>query len=419
VIGEHPLHTLRIFIGLAVGLLACAVVAPSPLDLGSGSAHAQELAAVKKKKVKKQEPRRREPRKQEQERAPFTAEDQNAAVIPGIPDARIWGDSATDFPRVVPQAKGPWLAISGGGSDGAYGAGLLIGWSQSGKRPEFAMLTGVSIGSLIAPFAFLGPDHDEDLRKNFTTVTAADIFEDRITRESLFDYWPLRRMIEERVTEKLLAEIAAEHRRGRRLLVATTNLDAGRRVIWNMGAIAERGDEKALKLFRDILLASCSIPGFFAPVAIEVEANGKKFQELHGDGTITSPFFVMPEALLFASAATPPPMSELYLIVNSKFRSEFKMTDRTIAGVLGRSIDLALTAALRTQVVLMSAVAQRSGIALRVANVPAAFDFPSRGPFDGKFMKALFEFGLEQGKKGAPFSDTLPELSLHRSNVAQ
>jgi hypothetical protein len=281
------------------------------------------------------------------------------------------------------------------------------------------MVTGVSIGSLIAPFAFLGPDHDEDLRKNFTTVSAADIFEDRVTRDSLFDYWPLRDMISKRVTEKLLTEIAAEHRRGRRLLVATTNLDAGRRVVWNMGAIAERGGEQALKLFRDILLASCSIPGFFSPVAIEVEANGKKFQEFHGDGTLTAPIFVMPEALLSAAAGARSPVSELYLIVNSKVLSEFRMTDRTIAGVLGRSIDLALTSALRTQMVLMNAVAQRTGIGLRVAYVPASFDVQSRGPFDGKYMKALFEFGVEQGNKGTPFADTVPELSLRKSNAAQ
>ena len=213
---------------------------------------------------------------------------------------RAWGDSAADFARLLPQASGPWLAVSGGGSDGAFGGGLLAGWSQAGNRPEFAVVTGVSIGALIAPYAFLGAAYDEELRKNFTTITAADVFEDRMTRDSLFDYWPLRRLIEQRVTAKLLSDIAAEHRRGRRLLVATTNLDAGRRVVWNMGAIAERGDDKALKLFRDVLLASCSIPGFFSPVAIDVEANGKQFQEMHGDGTITAPFFVVPESMLSA-----------------------------------------------------------------------------------------------------------------------
>ncbi len=410
------MHTLRITSCLAIGLMAGTLLLSAP-PLGTSAAHAQQLAEGKKKKVQKK-PAPKEP-KEQLERAPFTLEDENAAVIPGIPDARGWGDSEADFTRVLPSVTGPWLAISGGGSDGAYGAGLLTGWSESGNRPEFAVVTGVSIGSLIAPFAFLGPRYDEELRKNFTTVSAADIFEDRMTRDSLFDYWPLRRTIEERVTAKLLTEIAAEHRRGRRLLVATTNLDAGRRVVWNMGAIAERGGEQALKLFRDILLASCSIPGFFSPVAIEVEANGKKFQELHGDGTLTAPFFVAPDSMFSPSTTTRPPLDQLYVIVNSKLSPEFKMTDRIVAGVLGRSIDLALTSALRVQVMVMSIAARRHGIGLRVAALPASFDFPSRGVFDGKFMKALFEFGLEQGKKGSPFTDMLPDLSQRRSNGAQ
>ena len=147
------------------------------------------------------------------------------------------------------KASGPWLAISGGGSDGAYGGGVLAGWTQSGTRPEFAVVTGSSIGALIAPFAFLGPRYDEEIRKNFTTISAADIFEDRATPDSLFDHWPLRRQVEQRITPALLAEIAAEHARGRRLLVATTNLDAGRRVIWNMGAIAARATKALSSCF--------------------------------------------------------------------------------------------------------------------------------------------------------------------------
>jgi hypothetical protein len=143
------------------------------------------------------------------------------------------GRFETEFRPPLPQASGPWLAISGGGSDGAYGAGVLTGWTQSGTRPDFAVVTGASIGALIAPFAFLGSRYDEEVHKNFTTIGAADIFEDRVTRDSLFDYWPLKRLVEQQVTAKLLAEIAAEHARGRRLFVATTNLDSGRRVIWN------------------------------------------------------------------------------------------------------------------------------------------------------------------------------------------
>jgi hypothetical protein len=409
------LHTLRIYSGLAAGLICMLLLACPPLQWTS--AQAQSHAAAKKKVERKAAPPKAGP-KEQAERATFTAQDEDAAVIPGIPNARVWGDSESEFARLLPQATGPWLAISGGGSDGAYGAGVLAGWSEAGTRPEFAVVTGVSIGALIAPFAFLGPRYDEDLRKNFTAIGAADIFEDRTTRDSLFDYWPLKRLIEQRVTAPLLSEIAAEHARGRRLLVATTNLDAGRRVIWNMGAIAVRG-EQGLKLFRDVLLASSSIPGFFSPVAIEVEANGKKFQELHGDGTLTAPFFVVPETMLSAHSTSRTPFGQLYVLVNSKLGPEFKMPDRNIPGVLGRSIGVALTAALRVEVMLVHAGAQRHGIALRIAYVDPAFDHPSRGPFDGKYMQALYEVGIAAGKKGTAFGDTLPELSMRGSSSQQ
>jgi hypothetical protein len=414
------LHTLRICAAFAAGLLLCTLsVGSPPLERASAQTLAQSKQS--KKKVERRHPAPKEaPKerqaKEQQERAPFTVEEDDAAIIPGIPDARVWGDSATGFARFLPQASGPWLAISGGGSDGAYGAGVLTGWTQSGTRPEFAVVTGVSIGALIAPFAFLGPRYDEEVHKNFTTIGAADIFEDRVTRDSLFDYWPLKRLVEQRVTPKLLEEIAAEHARGRRLFVATTNLDAGRRVIWNMGAIAAHGDERALKLFRDVLLASSSIPGFFSPVAIEVEANGKKFQELHGDGTITAPFFVAPEAMLSASDSARPPLSQLYVLVNSKLGPEFKLTDRSVAGVLGRSIAVALTAALRAELMLIHVGVQRHGISLRVARVDQAFDYPSRGPFDGKYMQALYEFGVAAGKTGNAFGTALPELPMRGPN---
>jgi Patatin-like phospholipase len=409
-------RTLRPFAGFAFALAAYALImsGASPLE----PAQAQQVAQAKKKGERKAPPPPPAP-KEPEERAPFTAEDMQAAIVPGIADARAFGNSEVEFAKLLPTATGPWLALSGGGADGAFGAGVLTGWSQAGNRPEFAVVTGVSIGSLLAPYAFLGPSYDEELRKAFTTISAADIFEDRMTRESLFDYWPLRRSIEQRVTPKLLADVAAEHRKGRRLLVATTSLDTGRRMVWNMGAIAARGDDKALKLFRDILLASCSIPGFFAPVLIETQVNGKKIQEMHGDGTLTAPFFVVPESMLSTGNTTPPPLNQLYVMVNSKFSSEFRMPDRVMAGVLGRSIDVALTAAMRAEITLIYVAAQKHGIGLRVAFVDPAFNVPSRGPFDGKYMQALFDFGIEHGKKGTAFEETLPDLSLRGSNDRQ
>jgi Patatin-like phospholipase len=407
------LPKLRILVVFALGLIACTVLVSSP-TMEWTAAHAQA-----KKKPGKKAPAAKDAAKDQQERPPFTLADEEAAIIPGIADARVWGDSEKAFASLLPQTSGPWLAVSGGGSDGAFGGGVLTGWTESGNRPEFAAVTGSSIGSLIAPYAFLGPSYDEVVRRNFTTISAADVFEDRMSRDSLFDYWPLRRQIEQNVTEKLLADIAAQHARGRRLFVATTNLDAGRRVVWNMGAIAARGDDKAMKLFRQILLASCSIPGLFSPVAIEVEANGKAFQEMHGDGTLTAPFFVVPETMLAASSTTRPPLSELYVIINSKLGPEFSMPSRSIASVLGRAIAVALTQALRSQLMLVYAGTQRHGIALRVAHVDAAFNHPARGPFDSKYMQALYALGVAAGKSGTAFEEAVPALILRGAHDAK
>jgi hypothetical protein len=417
------LHRLRIITSFAPALIAGAALLCAP-SFTVAPAHAQKFAEARKKAAKKTPAPKAAP-KEQQARPAFTPQDEASAAIPGIADARAWGDSAAEFARLLPQASGPWLAISGGGSDGAFGGGVLAGWTQTGTRPEFAVVSGVSIGALIAPFAFLGPRYDDAIKQNFTSIGAADIFEDRLTRDSLFDYWPLKRLIEQQVTPQLLAEIAAEHARGRRLYVTTTNLDSGRPMVWDMGAIAAKGDEQALKLFRDVLLASSSIPGFFSPVGIAVEANGKRFEEMHGDGTLTAPFFVLPEAMLSAGGAgaggstARALLSELYLIVNSKLEPEFKMPERNIPEVLGRAIAVALTQALRAQIALISAAAPRAGVALHIARVPGSFDHPSRGPFDGRYMQALYDFGVDAGKQGTAFQQAALSPALSGGKSAQ
>src|SRR5271169_1494609 len=193
-------------------------------------------------------------------RTPFTAADDAAAVIPGMPDARFFADSTADFIKALPPQPGPWLILSTGGEDGAFGAGLLNGLSASGKRPDYAVVTGVSTGALIAPFAFAGPRYNDALKAAYTQITAADIFEVGSTGESFVDSWPLKDLIAKEITPALLADIAAAYQGGRRLFIVTTNLDAERSVVWNMGAIAvhaqKDGGDSALKLFRTVLLAS-------------------------------------------------------------------------------------------------------------------------------------------------------------------
>jgi predicted acylesterase/phospholipase RssA len=332
-------------------------------------------------------------------RPTFTSEDQESAIIPGFPQVRFWANSEDDYARAVPSQLGPWLALSTGAEDGAYGAGFLNGWTASGQRPEFSVVTGVSSGAIIAIYAFAGPKYDDILRKAYTSVRAADIFEVRATPESIVDTWPLERLVQQHVTPELLADVAAQHRQGRRLFVVTTNLDAGRAMVWDMGAIAVRGGEPALVLFRKVVLASSSIPAVFPPVLIEAEANGRRFQEMHVDGGVNGPIYVAPESYLFSSDDRRLPASELYIVVNGKLSNEFDQTGRTLPSILGRSFSVALKLGARTELFLLAQAAQRNGIDFKVTLVETEFDQPERGVFDPQYMQALFDRGVARGQR--------------------
>jgi Patatin-like phospholipase len=395
------------FLALLFGLAAfepASAQGKKPRDLAARCAQ-PAFAKANPRSCAKYTENKAEPAKQAEQpsRPDFTAEDQAAAVIPGIPDARFWADSEKDFLAALPQNPGPWLALSTGGGDGAFGAGLLNGWSESGKRPEFSVVTGVSTGSLMAPYAFIGSAQDDGLKRAYTETNAGDIFEDIKTPESLVDTWPLKRLIAKEVTPELLAQVAEGYKRGRRLFVATTNLDAGRGVIWNMGAIAAKGDEAALKLFRDILAASTAIPGLFPPVLIEVEVNGKKTQEMHADGGLTAQIFVAPESMLNTTSTTKLPASALYLIVNSRLAPEFQMTERSLIFVLGHSINVGVQTMLRIGIDRAYATAKRSGVPFNLAYPALAADQQGKGAFDPEFMKDLFAAGVARGRGESPF----------------
>src|SRR5262249_1656971 len=153
------------------------------------------------------------------------------------------------------------------------------------------VVTGASTGALMASYAFLGPEYDNRLYLQYTSITAADVFELGGTRESMLDTWPLAALIAKHVTPELLGRIAREHEKGGRLLGGTTKGEGAGPVVWNMGVIAAQGGEVGLQLFRKILLASASIPGLFPAVMIDVQADGHKFQEMHVDGGAAAPFY--------------------------------------------------------------------------------------------------------------------------------
>jgi hypothetical protein len=352
-------------------------------------------------------------------RQDFTAAEQSVAAIPGIPDARFWADAPDAFVRALPQVPGPWLVLSTGGEDGAFGAGLLAGWDAAGTRPDFSLVTGVSTGALMAPFVFAGRKYDGPLRAAYTTVNATDIFEIGGKGESLLDTWPLKELVEKQFTRELMADIALEHERGRRLFVLTTNLDAGRPVAWNIGAIATRRDQQALNLIRSILMAAISVPGAFPPVLIEAKAGDTHFHEMHVDGGLGAQFYLAPDALQVSTSSYAIPATALYLIVNMKLGDDFQVTERSTLGILGRTVAAAIRVVTRNAVDRAYVVAKRSGVPFHLAFIDQAFSAPSRGPFDSDYMKALFEFGYALGKGGLAFRDEPADLYGRPSKAAR
>ncbi|HUD85800.1 MAG TPA: patatin-like phospholipase family protein [Xanthobacteraceae bacterium] len=415
----------RWYICTAAALFAAPLILPSPLPFAAASAMAQTRMAqsmMAPARAPVAPPRHdnhvnpppamppaavAQP-KQLPPRIPFTAADDAAAVIPGMADARFFADSTADYTAALPAQPGPWLILSSGGEDGAFGAGFLNGLSAGGKRPDYAVVTGVSAGALLAPFAFAGSRYDGTLHDVFTKITAADIFEVGNTGESFVDTWPLKDLIAKEVTPALLADVAAAHNSGRRLFIVTTDLDAGRSVVWNMGAIAAHGGDAALKLFRSVMLASSAIPGGFPPVLIDVEGNGKTFQEMHVDGGVGGQFFVAPAALMASTSDYRLPATELDIVINTVLQPEFEVVQRATPSILGQAVSTAVKVDTQLMLDRTFIAAKRGSVGFNVATIPAGFNAPSRGPFDPDYMGALFQTGYDLGKSAAPFADAPP-----------
>ncbi|WP_022947369.1 patatin-like phospholipase family protein [Methylohalobius crimeensis] len=311
-----------------------------------------------------------------------------------------------------------FLALSGGGDDGAFGAGLLCGWTAAGTRPEFKGVTGISTGALIAPFAFLGPKYDSVLRQVYTESSPKDILQPRnllaaVFNDALADNAPLRRLVEKHVTEAMLEEIAREHARGRMLLMATTNLDARQAVIWNMTKIAASGNPKALELFHKIMLASAAIPGAFPPVMIDVEANGRRYQEMHVDGGAMAQVFLYPPSLKVADLSQQHGIvreRRLYVIRNARLDPEWAEVERRTLSIAGRAISSLIQTQGVGDLYKIYLEAQRDGIDFNLAYIPKTFNAPHEEDFDTEYMRKLFQTGYELAAEGYRWKDKPPGL---------
>jgi predicted acylesterase/phospholipase RssA len=350
------------------------------------------------------------------------------AEIPGMPGIRFWGDEVpTDpiaevrrrtahMPPIARNAKTQdgrkvinTLALSGGGADGAFGAGVLAGWTKRGKRPEFEVVTGVSAGAIIAPFAFLGPSEDDTLHTIWTQykqdqVVTPEIFSGLLGGPALASTEPLQNLIAQYVDRRFLDRIAAQYKRGRILLVLTTNLDAQRPVVWNMGEIALNGSPEATELFRKVILASAAIPAAFPPVKIEVEAGGKDYDELHVDGGTTREVFVSPvDAPLkaFDSLYAKPPIRHYFIIKNGKATPEQEVVKPTTLQIAGRSISTLIKSQNSGEVYHIYRVALDGGADFNFMAVPDSFKFQTKEIYDPKYQAALYAEGVAEGRKGA------------------
>ncbi len=358
------------------------------------------------------------------------------AVVPGMPDVRALAgrldpamqrdlaqsfvqESAADFPV---QADGrihyPHLVLSGGGANGAFGAGFLYGWTKSGKRPLFKVVTGVSTGALMAPYAFLGPDYDDAIREFYTNTSSRNVFQmlsiipQLLGGESLADSGPLRLTIEQTVDDAMLRAIARAHQSGRRLYMGTTDLDAQFFVVWNMGAIAASGQPGSLELFRSVMLASASIPIAFPPVFIDVEAGGRRFDEMHVDGAVVANLFYSGGVFNFmqarAGVGRGQGQEEIYIVHNGQLLPVPGTTNRSLRSIGTRAFTAAAKAATLGDLFRIFAFSLRQGAGYHWITIPNGVELAGDETFDTVAMRRLYDIGFAKSRDGPEWATAPP-----------
>ncbi|MBS3848143.1 patatin-like phospholipase family protein [Devosia sp. BSSL-BM10] len=323
---------------------------------------------------------------------------------------RYWGDD-NEFARIQAQvAPGPdgdvdYLTLSGGGINGAYGAGFLVGWTDKGGRPEFEVVTGISVGAMIAPMAFLGSDYDARLRTVFSSLTqkdnsaGANFLGALFGAPSVMSNVPVLDAIRKLVDTQALNAIGVEHKQGRRLYVGTTNLNAQRPMIWDIGAIAISNLPNRLELVHQIILASTAVPGVFPPVMLDVAAQGMSFDELHVDGGVTEQVLLMPggyEAFVKNRSG----VQKLYVIFNGVVAPSPATVQISSMSLLERAVPTLLKYLGRSNLEQLDNAARKAGLAFRLTAIPA--DFPESTSVFGspQWLSALYQYGYQAGRNG-------------------
>lgn len=361
------------------------------------------------------------------------------AEVPGFPDVRAWAGRISEafqedmqlsmsqegdvfLDRTKDKYVYSVLALSGGGSDGAFGAGVLKGWTKNGRRPPFKLITGISTGALTAPFAFLGEEYDIKLEDIYSHLSTPDIlellgvFKFLNNPESFASTEPLQQLLEDVITEDLLRAIANKHRQGYRLYIGTTHLDAQQLMIWNMGKIANSESAGALKLFHSIMLASASVPVIFPPVLIEVEANGKLYDEMHVDGGASVQVFYYRNTVNMELLSNPKwegreIEADLYVIRNGKILGIPKQTPRKVEGIARQAMSAMTKAGAKGDLYRLYAVTQRDDVDFEYLAIPEDYHGEAKEEFDQEEMISVFKLGYELGFSGDGWRSKPPGIT--------
>jgi hypothetical protein len=331
---------------------------------------------------------------------------------------------AANTPRDAPTRSGKFLALSGGGMYGAYTVGVLSGWTATGSRPRFDVVTGVSTGGLIATYAFLGPEYDAPMVRLYTSVTDRDIYRRRpvpalLWSDAAASSEPLKKLIDRNVDDDVIEAVARAHATGRRLYVGTTNIDTRRLVVWDMGAIASSGRPDAKELYRKILLASASVPGFFPPVPIDVEVNGRKVTELHVDGGATASVFLRASTLnldpdTLKAGRQPLSGSDVYVIVAGKLYVDPTCTDRRTVRIGESALTSVVYAQTRGDLFRIYTLSLLGGMKYHLAAIPEDFRIGADPmAFDPTEMRRLYDAGYAAATGGTAWRDTPPGAEPH------
>ena len=349
-------------------------------------------------------------------RTPYTAAEASTSRVLDIDGLRRYADDPVtkfSFEKDTSTATKSYLALSGGGADGAYGVGVLNGWTAAKTRPTFSVVSGVSTGGLIAPFAFLGSQYDDTLKEVYTSGIAESLLSDpSIMRvlfgSGLFGNTRLRELVARYVGPEIMAQVARENAKGRRLLVVTTDLDTQRTAIWDMGKIAAVGTPEALKLFRDVMAASASIPLVFPPILIEAEGQGRRFEEMHVDGGVTAPVLTLPDALLFQGRLPGNSRMNIYILVNKKLERTFELVSNSTLDVASRSLSSITQSQTRSVIFSTYDFAKRNRWGFHLSYIERDYPAAASEGFDTAYMRALYQHGYEKAASGRAWTSTLP-----------